>query len=63
VESRLEDWVFQRDYAERILREQFGVAELTGSASTSTRKHWLPPAPSFTISEKIPRAETALACQ
>jgi len=30
VETRLEDWVFQRDYAERILREQFGVAELTG---------------------------------
>ena len=30
VESRLEDWVFQRDYAERILREQFSVAELTG---------------------------------
>src|ERR1700719_3300435 len=30
VESRLDEWVFQRDYAERILREQFGVAELTG---------------------------------
>jgi len=30
VESRLEDWIFQQDYAERILREQFGVAELTG---------------------------------
>src|SRR5246127_1196839 len=30
VESRLEDWVFHYDYAERILREQFGVAELTG---------------------------------
>src|SRR5580700_11361208 len=30
VESRLEDWIFQRDYAERISREQFGVAELTG---------------------------------
>jgi DNA mismatch repair protein MutS len=30
VESRLEDWVFQYDYAARILREQFGVAELTG---------------------------------
>jgi DNA mismatch repair protein MutS len=30
VESRLEDWVFQYDYASRILREQFGVAELTG---------------------------------
>jgi DNA mismatch repair protein MutS len=30
VESRLEDWVFQYDYAERVLREQFGVAELTG---------------------------------
>jgi DNA mismatch repair protein MutS len=30
VESRLEDWIFQRDYAERILREQFGVVELTG---------------------------------
>src|SRR5579863_3169161 len=30
VESRIEDWVFQHDYAERILREQFGVAELTG---------------------------------
>ena len=30
MESRLEDWIFQCDYAERILREQFGVAELTG---------------------------------
>src|SRR6202790_4160903 len=30
VESRVEDWVFQYDYADRILREQFGVAELTG---------------------------------
>jgi DNA mismatch repair protein MutS len=30
VETGVEDWVFQRDYAERILREQFGVAELTG---------------------------------
>src|SRR6516164_1947934 len=30
VETRVEDWVFHRDYAERILREHFGVAELTG---------------------------------
>ncbi len=30
METRLDDWVFQYDYAERILREQFGVAELTG---------------------------------
>jgi DNA mismatch repair protein MutS len=30
VETRLEEWIFQRDYSERILREQFGVAELTG---------------------------------
>jgi DNA mismatch repair protein MutS len=30
VESRIEDWAFQHDYAHRILREQFGVAELTG---------------------------------
>lgn len=30
VETKVEDWVFQHDYAERILREQFGVAELTG---------------------------------
>jgi DNA mismatch repair protein MutS len=30
VESRLEDWIFQYDYAARILREQFDVAELTG---------------------------------
>jgi len=30
VETRLEDWIFQTDYAERVLREQFGVAELTG---------------------------------
>lgn len=30
VESRLEEWIFHLDYAERILREQFGVAELTG---------------------------------
>ncbi|HWZ97948.1 MAG TPA: DNA mismatch repair protein MutS [Candidatus Dormibacteraeota bacterium] len=30
VESRVEDWAFQHDYAARILREQFAVAELTG---------------------------------
>jgi DNA mismatch repair protein MutS len=30
VESRLEDWIFQYDYADRVIREQFGVAELTG---------------------------------
>src|ERR1700676_2985415 len=30
VESRLEDWIFQYDYAARILREQFGVVGLTG---------------------------------
>ena len=30
VESRLDEWIFQYDYAERLLREQFGVAELTG---------------------------------
>src|SRR5215468_2455900 len=30
IESRLEEWTFQFDYATRILREQFGVAELTG---------------------------------
>ena len=30
VESRLDDWIFGFDYAERVLREQFGVAELTG---------------------------------
>ena len=30
LETRVEDWVFQRDYAQRILQEQFGVAELTG---------------------------------
>jgi len=30
VESRIDDWAFQHDYANRILREQFGVAELTG---------------------------------
>jgi DNA mismatch repair protein MutS len=29
VETRVEDWVFLSDYAERILREQFGVSELT----------------------------------
>ncbi|MBS1867508.1 MAG: DNA mismatch repair protein MutS, partial [Acidobacteria bacterium] len=30
VESSVEDWAFQHDYATRMLREQFGVAELTG---------------------------------
>ena len=30
VESRLDEWIFQYDYAERLLREHFGVAELTG---------------------------------
>jgi DNA mismatch repair protein MutS len=30
VESRLDDWIFQYDYASRILCEQFGVAELRG---------------------------------
>ena len=29
VETRVEDWVFLADYAGRILREQFGVSELT----------------------------------
>jgi DNA mismatch repair protein MutS len=30
VESRIDDWAFQHDYAQRIVKEQFGVAELTG---------------------------------
>jgi DNA mismatch repair protein MutS len=30
VESRIDDWAFQHDYANRVIREQFGVAELTG---------------------------------
>src|SRR5215468_8423115 len=30
VESRIDDWAFQHDYANSIIREQFGVAELTG---------------------------------
>jgi DNA mismatch repair protein MutS len=30
VESRIDDWAFQHDYAQRTLKEQFGVAELTG---------------------------------
>src|SRR5260370_38028066 len=30
VQSRLDDWAFQLDYAERSLREQFGGDELTG---------------------------------
>ena len=30
VESRIDEWAFQHDYAQRILKEQFGVAELTG---------------------------------
>ena len=30
VESRVDDWAFEHDYAQRILKEQFGVAELTG---------------------------------
>jgi DNA mismatch repair protein MutS len=30
VESRIDDWAFQLDYANCIIREQFGVAELTG---------------------------------
>ena len=29
VESRIDDWAFQLDYTQRIVREQFGVAELT----------------------------------
>ena len=30
IETRLDDWVFQHDYGERLLRQQFSVAELTG---------------------------------
>src|SRR5438874_3818288 len=30
VESLIDDWACQLDYAQRILKEQFGVAELTG---------------------------------
>jgi DNA mismatch repair protein MutS len=30
VETRVEEWAFRTDYAERMLREQFGVASLDG---------------------------------
>jgi DNA mismatch repair protein MutS len=30
VETRIDEWVFRTDYAERMLREQFGVATLDG---------------------------------
>ncbi len=30
VETRIDEWVFRFDYAERMLREQFGVATLDG---------------------------------
>jgi DNA mismatch repair protein MutS len=30
IETRIEEWAFRPDYAERILREQFGVATLDG---------------------------------
>jgi DNA mismatch repair protein MutS len=30
VETRIDEWVFRTDYAERVLREQFGVATLDG---------------------------------
>jgi DNA mismatch repair protein MutS len=30
VETRIDEWVFRFDYAERVLREQFGVATLDG---------------------------------
>jgi DNA mismatch repair protein MutS len=30
VETRIDEWVFRADYAERVLREQFGVATLDG---------------------------------
>src|SRR6266550_1635619 len=30
VESHIDDWAFQLDYSQRIVKEQFGVAELTG---------------------------------
>ena len=30
VETRIDEWIFRPDYAERMLREQFGVASLDG---------------------------------
>src|SRR5579871_1825205 len=30
VETRIDEWIFRTDYAERMLREQFGVATLDG---------------------------------
>src|SRR5258706_799306 len=30
VEIRIDDWAFQFDYAQRVLKEQFGVPDLTG---------------------------------
>ena len=30
IETRIDDWAFQLDYTQRIVKEQFGVAELTG---------------------------------
>jgi DNA mismatch repair protein MutS len=38
VETRLDDWIFQHDYAERLLREQFGVGELTAFGLDSHRQ-------------------------
>jgi DNA mismatch repair protein MutS len=35
LESRLEEWVFRLDYAERVLREQFGVVDLEAFGLTS----------------------------
>ncbi len=30
IETRLEEWIFRQDYAERLLKEQFGVVGLEG---------------------------------
>jgi DNA mismatch repair protein MutS len=35
VETRIDEWVFRADYAERMLREQFGVATLDGFGMAS----------------------------
>jgi len=57
VETRIEEWVFRTDYAERMLREQFGVTTLDGFGLSGHRK--LSPQParwSTTCAKLRPRA-------
>ena len=63
AETRLEEWIFRRDYGERLLTEQFGVAASKASAWPAIRRPSAPPARCCTTCAKLSRQDRRRAGQ